>query len=97
MTADPISFERRFWVYKAYAKDGTLLYVGYTSMSLRRRLTKHRTDGAVWLPLTETVTFNSYPDEETARAFELDAIRFEAPLYNKFRPRGSLLPSTPVD
>lgn len=70
-------------VYRAYDKDGALLYVGI-SMNLESRLTKHRS--SAWWPLTDEITIKWYGGREEAKAAEREAIRTEAPRFNLSRP-----------
>lgn len=73
-------------VYRAYSREGVLLYVG-CSHNLYSRLTQHRleqknTPGRGWYALTQRVTFQDFPNGPSARQAEKDAIRSEHPLFN---------------
>jgi predicted GIY-YIG superfamily endonuclease len=71
----------RHWVYRCFDGDGRLVYVGCTT-NVPNRLEQHRTS-SWWSPTVVKVTSKVYPDGETGRAAERDAIRSEVPRWNK--------------
>lgn len=67
-------------LYRYFAADGSLLYVGITS-SRHSRAVQHST-AAEWWPLTVRATLTHYPNRADAEAAEQSAIISEHPLYN---------------
>lgn len=82
-------------VYRLYAEDGTLLYVGQSNAPLERYL-EHR-DTKPWWPQVHSHSIEWWPTLERAREREERAIRDEWPLHNiAHQPRDNgtlLLPS----
>lgn len=72
--------DQPFWLYRQYAADGALLYVGLTQ-NLKQRSAGHRS-GSPWWPLIERVDVVEYPNLHDGEAAERFAISTEAPLYN---------------
>lgn len=73
-------------VYRLWAKDGSLLYVG-CSFRPFNRLKSHEAH-QVWAAMISSVTMEWFPDRATALAAELDAIRIETPEWNVHAKRG---------
>lgn len=69
------------FVYRYWAADGTLLYVGMTS-ALDMRDSGHRT-ASPWYGEVARRTHTEYADRPTAAAAEAAAITTERPLYNR--------------
>lgn len=67
-------------VYRAYAADGTLLYVG-CSVDVAARLRQHGRR-SLWHPLAVRVEQTRYSNYFTGRAAEAEAIRAESPVCN---------------
>lgn len=67
-------------LYRAYDDAGQLLYVGM-SISPLARLEQHA--NGPWMAHVANVTFERYPDRETAAAAERSAIRCEDPVFNR--------------
>lgn len=67
-------------VYRAFDKDGRLLYVGCT-VNLDRRMSQHRSQ-APWRDYIASVTTVGYPDKASARTAETRAIDTEGPFFN---------------
>lgn len=68
-------------VYRAYAADGTLLYVGCTDHR-EKRISAHA-KGSPWFAAVDRWTFEEYPTREEALRVETAAIRAERPVHNK--------------
>lgn len=68
-------------VYRLFAADGYLLYVGCTS-NLRDRLANHKTHKD-WWPQVARVESETYPDRARGLWAEREAIVTEAPRYNQ--------------
>jgi hypothetical protein len=66
-------------VYRCYAADGTLLYVGKTG-HLGRRFAAHA--GKVWFCKVATIKLTWFPSDAGAGQAEIQAIRAEQPLHN---------------
>ena len=67
-------------VYRCYAKNGKLLYVGMSENPLGRLGLHKRT--SPWLLDCVRVTLEWHPDRFTAHQYEVLAIRVEKPRYN---------------
>lgn len=88
--APKIEWLRRFvehLVYRCYAADGQLLYIGATN-SLRQRLSHHRAR-TPWWGQVAFINTASFPDRATARNVERAAIEAENPLHNKTHRRAT--------
>ena len=73
--------DRRTMLYRYFDGEGRLLYVGITMAPRgRHRLHDLRSPHVKY---ATHISFEWYPDRETARAAELDAIRSEGPVFNK--------------
>ena len=68
-------------LYRYFDGEGRLLYVGIT-MSPRGRHRLHDLRSP-HVKYATHISFEWYPDRETARAAELDAIRSEGPVFNR--------------
>jgi hypothetical protein len=68
------------YVYRMYAWDGRLLYVGRTYRP-GQRMQAHASQSQWWAATTH-VTFRAYADQAEAREVEIDAIRQDFPAYN---------------
>lgn len=68
------------YLYRLYATDGSLLYVGITS-NLTRRMSDHRLRQPWWHEVAHTNT-TCLPDRTVALRAESRAIRDEDPRYN---------------
>ena len=68
-------------VYRLYARDGGLLYIGSTK-DVARRLTSHRGARVFWMPLVARMRVTLHPTREAARQAEEQAVRAEHPLFN---------------
>lgn len=69
-----------YYVYRLYASDGALLYVGM-SKSPNARLKRHKRDKD-WAADISSMNYKGYDSRDSARAAEIDAIRTEGPRYN---------------
>jgi predicted GIY-YIG superfamily endonuclease len=69
------------YVYRTYAKDGRLLYVGCTD-AFERRIMQHASSGSLWFHDAESFSLEYHPSRKQALAAEREAIRTEWPLYN---------------
>lgn len=78
-------------LYRHYAKDGRLLYVGI-SLNAMARLSEHSIESE-WFPLIATVTLDHYLSVADAREAERLAIKHEMPMHN-IRHRCKKLSST---
>jgi predicted GIY-YIG superfamily endonuclease len=67
-------------LYRFYAADGELLYVGITK-SLPHRLGQHESDKP-WFRYVETIKVTNYGSRSHARAAEIRAIQEESPAWN---------------
>lgn len=67
-------------VYRCYAADGTLLYLG-SSGDIWGRLRSH--SGKAWALAIRGITLEWHPDLESAQAAERLAIMVESPRYNE--------------
>lgn len=70
---------RKHFVYRAYDKDGVLLYVG-CSMNLSQRWKDHRAN-KVWAHLAVSFRLSGPYNYETGRRLEKEALATEQPLY----------------
>lgn len=68
-----------YFVYRLWAEDGRLLYVG-SSRALRNRLKRHRD---TWGDLIASATWQEHPDARTMLDAERHAIQTEHPALNK--------------
>jgi hypothetical protein len=68
-------------VYRCFATDGRLLYVGST-VNRSRRMSAHAGKSPWWGEVAD-VRIERHPDIVIARAIERAAIRAEAPTYNR--------------
>ncbi len=67
-------------LYRFYASNGALLYVGITN-NPGRRFSKHRDDKDWWLDVAR-IDMEQYPSREALNAAEQRAIQNERPLHN---------------
>lgn len=81
ITGDPTA------VYRLYAADGSLLYIGETG-DIRKRFYLHSRDKA-WWPEVARATMCWYGSEAKALDAEQSAIRAEKPLHNARKANGS--------
>ena len=79
----PTGIQTKFTVYRLYACDGSLLYVGCT-IDLGKRITTHR-GRKPWFDEVASITVRHYPDKESALQAETEAIDVEKPRYNLTR------------
>ena len=77
-------YDQKTCLYRFFAADGRLLYVGI-SMNFRARLDKHRR--RTWWPEVADQSLEWFPDRESAQRAERRAIHDENPAYNLVRPR----------
>jgi hypothetical protein len=68
-------------LYRHFAADGTLLYVGISNNHVNR-LSAHRTDSA-WFPLIASITIEHFPTRADAERAEVAAILRERPIFNR--------------
>lgn len=71
-------------VYRLYAANGDLLYVGMTR-NPAGRIPFHKRKP--WGQLIDRHTIEWFPDRESAKAAERSAIHHENPIHNLVRPR----------
>lgn len=69
------------YLYRAFAEDKTLLYIG-VSNNLSNRLHSHEKTSE-WLCQTDWIRVERYPDRESVLRAERKAIKKEKPRYNK--------------
>jgi hypothetical protein len=74
-----------YQLYRHFAADGTLLYVGISRHALTR-LGQH--DKALWAPLIARVEIEQHATEAAARKAEKWAIVSEAPTFNRQHDTG---------
>lgn len=67
-------------VYRCYAADGSLLYIG-SSRQVEKRMDAHYRS-SFWRPAVARVRIQLAPDVFTARQIEAEAIRAENPRFN---------------
>lgn len=73
------------YVYRAFACDGRLLYVGYTAHPvLRMRAHSHVRTPSIWWQECHQVTLQRYETEREAQIGEALAILAEFPFYNVY-------------
>jgi predicted GIY-YIG superfamily endonuclease len=72
-------------VYRLYACDGTLLYVGITNDPMRRW--KQHADTKDWWPEVDHLVLVPFETADTARYMERWIIRSERPIYNRQHSR----------
>ena len=77
-------------VYRCWAADGRLLYIGM-SMGVAHRLSEHRRTAA-WFPEVAKVTTQTYQSRDEAMTAERIAIQHERPIHNKDRHVPAMLP-----
>lgn len=70
-------------VYRLYAADGVLLYVGITE-ELEKRFLRH--SARLWWPEVATVRLEAYESRTDALRVESRAIYVEGPVHNRMRP-----------
>lgn len=69
------------WVYRQYAADGRLLYVGATAYPESRE--KQHALTTAWYHEIARVELTEYPDGPSGYTAEKEAIRSESPKYNR--------------
>jgi hypothetical protein len=74
-------------LYRLYACDGSLLYIGITNDPLRR-WRQHASDKEWWYEV-DVITLTPFGTLDTARLVERQAIRGERPCYNVMHSRRS--------
>ncbi len=79
MSVTPLA-ERPHTLYRFFAEDGALLYVGITA-DLPARFGRHR-DGKPWWSTVANITVEHFEDRRSVLAAEKAAIEAERPLYN---------------
>lgn len=67
-------------LYRLYARDGSLLYIGIAD-SATRRFSQHARQ-KVWWPEVANITLETHPNRQAAENAEREAIRSEHPLHN---------------
>lgn len=75
------------YVYRCYDRDSDLLYVGCT-VNVRQRMALHRVpgqDNGDWPAVIDHVTSERYPNRDTGRHAEMEAIWTEEPPCNFLR------------
>lgn len=82
MTVIPLA-DRKTAVYRLFAADNTLLYVG-ASHNPKERFGRHK--DRAWWPEVARKNVTWYPDRRTALHREALAISKESPRYNRDRP-----------
>lgn len=80
-------------LYRFYADDGTLLYVGITN-NPGNRFNQHGADKPWWHEV-RGITMEPYPDRASVLAAEARAIAVENPRYNRSRPTLPKTKATP--
>lgn len=76
----PQSRKTRTSLYRAFAADGSLLYVGISLHAMQRLYSHARR--STWWPEVTNVTVERFPTRRAAQKAELAAIRRERPRYN---------------
>jgi hypothetical protein len=69
-------------LYRHFAADGTLLYVGI-SQNAATRLYSHKWSGAQWVDQIARTEIETFATREAALAAEARAIASEKPIFNK--------------
>lgn len=82
-TLPPLA-ERRTAVYRLFAADGELLYVGI-SCDLKTRLSDHRCH-KVWWPDVDRIAIDWHVNRASALDQEAQAATYEKPRHNVLRP-----------
>ena len=77
----PRPYPGKALVYRVFADDGTLLYIGST-IDLDTRFQRHSTHSE-WFPEARRITIEWMPALSAARAAETAAIAVERPKYNR--------------
>jgi excinuclease UvrABC nuclease subunit len=67
-------------LYRHFAADGSLLYIGVSNLEKRRRL-QHKSEGK-WFKEIARVEVVDFPSREEARRAEIESIERERPKYN---------------
>lgn len=75
-----VARDKGFRVYRCWAEDGTLLYVGQTAEGTAR-LRQHET-GTPWWPEVASVSWERFSSREEMDEAERAAIRAESPVHN---------------
>lgn len=75
---------RETQLYRHYAEDGALLYVGISLSAVAR--TKQHSKVAEWYNQIKHVTIETFPSRRTAQNAETIAILVENPIHNIKRP-----------
>lgn len=70
-----------YHLYRHYSDDNKLLYVGKTSVSAFYRMGQH-SHSARWYNKIAKMTIQNFNSEAELSAAEIDAIKFERPIYN---------------
>ena len=78
------NWEKPHALYRVFAADGTLLYVG-CSYHICQRLAAHSST-KVWVHEIATIKVTWYNNEITGRRAEAAAILSEGPKYNRMKP-----------
>ena len=73
------------FVYRCYATDGRLLYIGMSG-NVDQRMSSHRGIPGGWARECTRVTRTGYATRELAVVAEADAICAEAPEFNRHNP-----------
>ena len=81
-------------LYRHYAKDGSLLYIGMSNTALGR-LNGHKRAKASWLDQIARVEIEWFASREEAHTAEREAIQLENPRYNRRRYQPK--PGKPID
>lgn len=95
--------DRPHRVYRCYDADDSLIYIGCTVTSVKRRLLTHRRAHPEVAERTVRWTEEEYPDRVSALTAEARAIYFERPQLNfhhngDVHPRaGTMVPLTPEE
>lgn len=89
-----MSGEHETCLYRHYAADGTLLYVGISlSWPARTRAHSHY---SLWFAQVSRVEIERFQSREAALDAERDAIRSESPKFNVIHNRSARKPSLPT-
>lgn len=71
-------------LYRKFAADGSLLYIGISKNATRRGYI-HKSESH-WHDMVFKTTVEDYPTRDAAADAERRAITFEKPIFNKVRP-----------